>query len=104
MTIDFIARNARLLASPRRGKRQLYTESPKAGRPTGLEPATARTTIWSSTIELRPPVVRQTSAEVKLKFYSAGFKHKSPAEPMRAGGRARKRARLRHEDCRFDGG
>src|SRR5205809_611827 len=25
------------------------------GWPTGLEPATARTTIWSSTIELRPP-------------------------------------------------
>ena len=27
----------------------------RGGRPTGLEPATARTTIWSSTIELRPP-------------------------------------------------
>jgi len=26
------------------------------GWPTGLEPATTRTTIWSSTIELRPPV------------------------------------------------
>ena len=25
------------------------------GWPTGLEPATARTTIWSSTIELWPP-------------------------------------------------
>jgi hypothetical protein len=25
------------------------------GWPTGLEPATTRTTIWSSTIELRPP-------------------------------------------------
>ena len=28
----------------------------RGGRPTGLEPATARTTIWSSTIELRPPL------------------------------------------------
>src|SRR5581483_316126 len=27
----------------------------RAGWPTGLEPATARTTIWSSTIELWPP-------------------------------------------------
>ena len=27
----------------------------KVGWPTGLEPATARTTIWGSTIELRPP-------------------------------------------------
>src|ERR1700734_1860886 len=99
MTIDFIARNARLLASPRRGKRQLYTESPKAGRPTGLEPATARTTIWSSTIELRPPFIRKTSessrkrffrgAKVKLKFYRAGFKPKSREGPMRAGGCAR---------------
>ena len=26
------------------------------GWPTGLEPATARTTIWGSTIELRPPI------------------------------------------------
>jgi integrase len=30
-------------------------ESRKAGWPTGLEPATTRTTIWGSTIELRPP-------------------------------------------------
>ena len=29
------------------------------GWPTGLEPATTRTTIWSSTIELRPPTQRQ---------------------------------------------
>lgn len=28
---------------------------PQAGWPTGLEPATTRTTIWGSTIELRPP-------------------------------------------------
>src|SRR5437016_8482759 len=28
------------------------------GWPTGLEPATTRTTIWSSTIELRPPSLR----------------------------------------------
>ena len=27
----------------------------EGGWPTGLEPATTRTTIWSSTIELRPP-------------------------------------------------
>jgi hypothetical protein len=27
----------------------------KKGWPTGLEPATARTTIWGSTIELWPP-------------------------------------------------
>src|SRR5207302_2616704 len=27
----------------------------KLGWPTGLEPATTRTTIWGSTIELRPP-------------------------------------------------
>ena len=27
------------------------------GWPTGLEPATTRTTIWGSTIELRPPTV-----------------------------------------------
>src|SRR5215475_8875113 len=27
----------------------------EAGWPTGLEPATTRTTIWGSTIELRPP-------------------------------------------------
>src|SRR5260370_17176665 len=28
------------------------------GWPTGLEPATTRTTIWGSTIELRPPSLR----------------------------------------------
>jgi hypothetical protein len=31
----------------------------EAGWPTGLEPATTRTTIWGSTIELRPPSVTQ---------------------------------------------
>ena len=64
----------------------------KRGRPTGLEPATARTTIWSSTIELRPPLETRSAptseypgkgffrnAEVKLKFYRAGFKPKSRA-------------------------
>jgi tetratricopeptide (TPR) repeat protein len=30
----------------------------KMGWPTGLEPATTRTTIWGSTIELRPPSLR----------------------------------------------
>ena len=29
----------------------------EAGWPTGLEPATTRTTIWGSTIELRPPFI-----------------------------------------------
>ena len=31
----------------------------KAGWSTGLEPATTRTTIWGSTIELRPPLLPQ---------------------------------------------
>ena len=31
----------------------------KLGWPTGLEPATTRTTIWGSTIELRPPTITQ---------------------------------------------
>src|SRR6185312_4004057 len=31
-------------------------ETLRMGWPTGLEPATARTTIWGSTIELRPPI------------------------------------------------
>ena len=40
----------------------LLCRSAKMGWPTGLEPATARTTIWSSTIELRPPLDhRQTN-------------------------------------------
>jgi hypothetical protein len=30
----------------------------EAGWPTGLEPATTRTTIWGSTIELRPPQLK----------------------------------------------
>ena len=29
------------------------------GWPTGLEPATTRTTIWGSTIELRPPQLKR---------------------------------------------
>src|ERR1035441_2214073 len=60
------------------------------GRPTGLEPATASTTNWSSTIELRSPLKPRSAkrmnprerglfrrARVKLKFYGAGFKPKS---------------------------
>ena len=31
----------------------------KMGWPTGLEPATTRTTIWGSTIELRPPTMKR---------------------------------------------
>ena len=31
----------------------------EAGWPTGLEPATTRTTIWGSTIELRPPQLKR---------------------------------------------
>jgi hypothetical protein len=31
----------------------------EGGWPTGLEPATTRTTIWGSTIELRPPLLPQ---------------------------------------------
>ena len=31
------------------------------GRSTGLEPATTRTTIWRSTIELRPPSYKNTT-------------------------------------------
>src|SRR5205814_9615560 len=32
----------------------------RMGWPTGLEPATTRTTIWGSTIDLRPPTGRIT--------------------------------------------
>ena len=51
----------------------------RGGRPTGLEPATARTTIWSSTIELRPPVRtkaagRRNFAEIQPKFSRRQFK------------------------------
>ena len=35
--------------------RREILEARKNGWPTGLEPATARITIWSSTIELWPP-------------------------------------------------
>jgi hypothetical protein len=38
------------------------------GWPTGLEPATTRTTIWGSTIELRPPTVTRNKI---LRFQSA---------------------------------
>ena len=39
------------------GARDLKFGIREAGWPTGLEPATTRTTIWGSTIELRPPTV-----------------------------------------------
>jgi hypothetical protein len=39
----------------------------EAGWPTGLEPATTRTTIWGSTIELRPPSLTRKQT---LKFQS----------------------------------
>ena len=39
----------------------------KLGWPTGLEPATTRTTIWGSTIELRPPSWRN-KIKIRISF------------------------------------
>ena len=40
-----------------------------AGWPTGLEPATTRTTIWGSTIELRPPsLTRRQDLKIPILF------------------------------------
>src|SRR5216117_3835841 len=43
------------------------------GWPTGLEPATTRTTIWGSTIELRPPSLRRRRASLR---FASGFAKK----------------------------
>ena len=41
----------------------------RAGWPTGLEPATTRTTIWGSTIELRPPsLTRKQDLKIPIPF------------------------------------
>ncbi len=38
------------------------------GWPTGLEPATTRTTIWGSTIELRPPSLPENKTKIRISF------------------------------------
>src|SRR5207249_317235 len=53
------------------GNRESKTD---VGWPTGLEPATTRTTIWGSTIELRPPSIRCRRAS--LRFASRFAKNK----------------------------
>jgi hypothetical protein len=45
------------------------------GWPTGLEPATARITIWSSTIELRPPA----RSNLEFRFWIAKAKRRKVA-------------------------
>src|SRR5207249_3856195 len=45
------------------GNRESKTD---VGWPTGLEPATTRTTIWGSTIELRPPSIRCRRASLRF--------------------------------------
>src|SRR2546423_6675602 len=41
----------------------------EAGWPTGLEPATTRTTIWGSTIELRPPsLAGKQDLKIRISF------------------------------------
>src|SRR5436309_6709873 len=42
----------------RDGRSHVDASKNNLGWPTGLEPATSRTTIWGSTIELRPPTER----------------------------------------------
>ena len=41
---------------------------PRAGWPTGLEPATTRITIWGSTIELRPPSLPGNKIKIRISF------------------------------------
>jgi hypothetical protein len=48
---ELLAAGGKIMAKPTHAN----SESERMGWPTGLEPATARTTIWGSTIELRPP-------------------------------------------------
>ena len=46
----------------------------KGGWPTGLEPATTRTTIWGSTIELRPPsFARNKTLKFQFSFANKGL-------------------------------
>jgi hypothetical protein len=78
-------------------------EPPKEGWLTGFEPATARTTIWSSTVELQPPFSERTrnlvepGAAGNLKIHPA-WRVKVPT-----GSLTRKRflRRLRREEMRF---
>src|SRR5207249_6350176 len=57
----FDCRSFSLGASAVGNRSKISNQSSKilVGWPTGLEPATTRTTIWGSTIELRPPTVTQ---------------------------------------------
>src|SRR5438046_3045689 len=61
------------------------------GWPTGLEPATTRTTIWGSTIELRPPSEKCRTRS--LRFAASFAKDKGLAFSVR----------FRHSDCSVDG-
>jgi hypothetical protein len=80
------------------GARDLKFGIREAGWSTGLEPATTRTTIWGSTIELRPPTVTRNKI---LRFESpfanpvsvgcqldSGLSRLSPWEGERTKGRA----------------